>query len=296
MKIIAKSAPCKEHINEKIGIGTKDIEIQLLPNFDDNCDIDFFYKNILSTSCNVDIVHMPLESGLDLNFEYFTYPKFKSIFFKCCELSQKLANFYNHKIIIVVHFGTSLDILKYSPGLLSELLEILKIAISNFKDIEIAFENVIPLTFNKDNKLETSNGFLFDNVEFVNWLNNELKTNVFGTVLDTCHVLQYNTQINNAFNGVVPVLSMEEFFKKNKDTIKLIHLCDLKNQGLEDGEHGAVFSDENKLKEIIDLYYKYEYSCFVTLEVMEYDYLNCQNFKNQKTMLENILKDRKALC
>ena len=69
MKIIAKSAPCKEHINEKIGIGTKDIEIQLLPNFDDNCDIDFFYKNILSTSCNVDIVHMPLESGLDLNFE-----------------------------------------------------------------------------------------------------------------------------------------------------------------------------------------------------------------------------------
>ena len=77
----------------------------------------------------------------------------------------------------------------------------------------------------------------------------------------------------------------------NAPYCKLIHLASFKNSGYAPLDHGTGWSNENKykLKHIMDLYRRYNYTCPITLEVIETDYLKSDNYKNSRDVLCSLL-------
>lgn len=294
MKLVAKSIPHHPEILHKMELGAETIEIQLLKDFI-NCDVnlDHVYECIITAACDVSIVHMPLDTFYELNLEFLTYPLYQKTFLNCCKLSQRLARAYNHPVILVVHVGITFKYMQLMPGIFDSLQALMNQVVEDYPDIEIAFENIIPVSYKKGVGFHGCNGFLYDNVDFANYFNKTCKRKAFGTVLDTCHVLTVQEMLSDGFSKYLEIenITMEEYFRRNKDVIKLIHLADLENIGLEPYEHGCAFQDENKLREILSYYYKYEYDCLVTLEINEIDYLNCVNFCNNKKMIEKIVDE-----
>ena len=140
----------------------------------------------------------------------------------------------------------------------------------------------------------TLGGIFYDNVKLANFLNEVFRTNRFGTVLDTAHILttiRIYERIFSDYEEIKEKFSIEKYFEKNKDVIKLIHLADLKNLGFRKGEHGVKFDNKEDMKFFIDLYKKYEYDCDITIEITEKDYVKNENFENNFKMLNEILNE-----
>ena len=74
MEILAKAAPLKEQIEDKINKGCNGIELQLLSDFlDDKYDAKHFYDKISSiNNLDIKVVHLPIIQGQDLNLELFS--------------------------------------------------------------------------------------------------------------------------------------------------------------------------------------------------------------------------------
>jgi hypothetical protein len=292
MKILAKSGPFYDDIIEKYKKDCSNIEIQLL-NFLSDKDILDYFNNITKTKSNIYVIHMPLIKEVDLNLEYFTYPKYKETFLRVCKLSQMLANYYKHDITIIIHNGSTLDFYEKIPKLLECIIDLFNNVLSKFKNISFAIENIIPFIIKDNNLIESTNGYLNENVIIAKYLNKVCIKKAFGTVLDTCHAMITIKLIKKLFDNKnyldYDEYNLESFFHQNRDTIKVIHLSNVKEFGYNKFEHGTPFLDEDmdQLSKIVDLYKKYNYDCFVTIEVFEKDYLNRINFEKTR---DNLLK------
>lgn len=163
--------------------------------------------------------------------------------------------------------------------------------------IELVIENVTPLRKVYSDEVHLCNNFSFDNIELVKYLREELNTKRIGTYLDTCHATisrKYMEAVYNEIGGIKCLdYFLESYFKRNKDYAKLIHLSDAQGSGYDSGRHGVSFNNKSigKLRGIIDLYYKYDYSCPVTLEVNEADYSICDCYKETKDTLLKVLSE-----
>lgn len=109
MKFVGKSIIEKEQLQSKKKFGVFDMEIQLYGK-DFSNDIKDMYKEIIKANINVVSIHAPLRTSKrdDFNLEFFTNPEYSEIFIKTCKLAQLLANYYNHKVNIIIHNGISL--------------------------------------------------------------------------------------------------------------------------------------------------------------------------------------------
>ncbi|MDF2879677.1 MAG: hypothetical protein K0R54_234 [Clostridiaceae bacterium] len=293
MKILAKSIIDKNNIIDKVRKGCNNLEIQLFSDFI-NKNNDELVEEIKSVCCNVFAVHMPLIDSEEVNLEYFTNDRYEELFFKVCEFSQMLADCYKHEITIIIHNGFSLPMYEKIPELFYTLIEIFDTAIDEYKNINFAFENILPFIIKKDIPLISRSGFLNENAIIAKFFNENCIKSVFGTVLDTCHAMITMRILNKLFDEE-PVVKdkkydLEYYFRENKDTIKVIHLANVEELGYKPLQHGAPFleQDINILKEIMNLYEKYSYECFITIEVFEKDYLNSVNFLKTKENLERV--------
>ena len=159
----------------------------------------------------------------------------------------------------------------------------------------LCIENVSPIRCTQKENIALCDNFLFDNVEIVKELRKELNTTRIYTVLDTCHAMlteKYLKSIYFALGKTCPDYSLNRFFMENKDYIGLIHLSDYKGNGYDKGNHGIPFNDftKGKLNYILWLYQKYEYTCPITLEVCEKDYLVCDGYKKTKELIKEIIE------
>lgn len=292
--ILAKSALKVEELLSKKECGAKNIEIQLLENFlEEKLDYDKYIKMIKQSGLNIVAVHTPITKQIDIEVERLIKTQNKAMFFKTCSLAESFAEQYNKNILVIIHISWSMEEFLIFSDILKEVNDILIEALEKYKNIEIGIENVIPLEQTPD-KLFTRNGYQFDNVEFVNYFKSIYETSRIGTVLDTCHIittLRFMEALVQCGAGGTKNLNLEAYFEKNKDTVKLIHLANVKELGLKKNTHGTPFEenkkDINTLREIFKFYNKYKYKCPITIEVFEVDYRNSLNYMK---MLGNIQK------
>lgn len=301
MDLVAKSIINREEIQHKVNLGFKKLEIQLYGESFVNGDLDEFVDISVSDEYDIVNVHMPLNVELlgDFNLEYLTNSFAYEIFMKACRYSQMIADYYNHDINIIIHNGFDMKKYQLLPILLDKLVEIFDYALDIFPSINFSIENITPFYFSKEsNRFITFGGFLYENVELANYLNEKCIRPSFYTTLDTCHALLSLKTIELFKNEDFYIEeSLECFFKENSMTCNNIHLCNLTNWGYGFLEHGSAFNMNNPkdmevLFNIFKYYEKYTPNATITLEVCEENYLNCINVKlTRDAILKIIGKD-----
>ena len=278
MKLLAKSSEKLKQLNDRKNKGFKYIELQLTSDFiKEDVDIKKYLDNILNDNWKIESIQMPIILDDDsIDIEYLTYPENEKIFYNCCLLAQKAAEYYNKNVTVVIHNGLSLEKYKKMPVLLNNIIDILNKALIENPNIDISIENYLPFAVNKKGITLTTFCF-FENVELVKYLNSICIRKSFYTTLDICNTLStigtlelfHDIKESNKF-----IVDIEEYFKKNKDVINNIHLNNIKHLGVGKGNNSVNFDENNiqdmhLLEHIIELYNKYEYDCNVVLEITE---------------------------
>lgn len=115
-------------------------------------------------------------------------------------------------------------------------------------------------------------------------MNNICIKPVFFTTLDICHIL-HTLKFLDIFekDNFINKISIEDFFYKNKDILNNVHFNNIKNWGLKDTEHAYFFDKSNEedilfIKKILKLLKDLNLDIFITLEILEEDYILCPNF------------------
>lgn len=297
-KIYAKAALTQDQIKSKLDIGCDGIEIQLLAELI-NGEVGHYHKaeDVYNLDdfkdYNIEVIHAPILSwyGLsDVTLEDFVDEDmiFLEQVFKVADYFGKL---HNRRTLIVIHSETTVRLMKALGDIWGRAIKFLGYLLLKYPNTEVGIENVTPLR-GISKPIYLCNNFKFDNVEMAKTLREELNTDRIGTVLDTCHAKiskKYMNVIYEAIGDIEPEnYDLEEYFKANKDTIKLIHLADFKGNGYGKGKHGTKLCDENIdfVEEFISLYNKYEYTCPITLEVEESDFILSSNYKESKQVID----------
>lgn len=298
MELVAKSAIDKKAIESKVRI-CKNIEIQLFEEFNDlNQDVDELVNIITSVKdINLIAIHAPLSQKIgDFAIEFIQNDYYNKIFFKTCELANKLGEFYNKTIKIVIH--TTFDYKEYEIfySILNDITKNIEIALKKYDKIIFCIENVTPF-FRRKNSFAFKNGVLDDNINLVKYLRETLKTDRIYTVLDTCHAWTTEEMVNRLLKDNYPEVSnlynFERYFQINKDVIGLIHLADVIDIGFSEEKHGIKFSKDRykRLHDVLYFYQKYQYNCPITIEIKEENYYINNNFKEMYDYLMPIIKN-----
>lgn len=266
--IYAKSAWLDWQAATKQALGCDALEIQLFSEIiiDRSHSLYRPYRDVFNVSnfvneYRIDIVHSPLikDSG-DTLLEAVIDSKDLPLLIQLFDMAQEIATIQQHKVGIVIH-SESYYYKLMDEDVWPDLVTQLDWLLQYHKDVNLIIENVSPLRNIKNVEyVRLSNNCMFDNVEMVKKLREQLPADRVFTCLDTCHAMLANKYISALYRevGDVPMidLSMERFFKENADTIGLIHLCDMQGSGYGKGKHGISFNKETygKLCDILNLY------------------------------------------
>lgn len=301
MQLYAKSAFKKKDMDVKVDIGCDGIEIQLLGELV-NGELGKYFKAQEVFELEkfheypISVVHCPLlgKFGLpDVNIENFATNDFE-LLNQVCYIANYFGKLQEKNVIVVIHSEMSMENM-HLVGILVKLEMIIQHLLFQYPYIEIAIENVSPLRKVYKSEIHLCNNFSFDNVELVAYLRQKLATDRIGTCLDTCHAMITDRYMKAIYEQLEDIpytdYSLEKYFLKNKNYIKLIHLSDMKGNGYGRGKHGISFFPETKdrLEYILALYGKYGYQCPVTLEVEETDYLVCESYRKTRELVLDIL-------
>lgn len=300
--LVTKSEFKLEKILKRTEYGVYNIEIQLLKDFIDDVEsvfkefdiIEKYVTNIRKETGHnkfkIVNIHLPLipdtEDG-NTNISMIDDLKFALMFNNCCKLANLIGNLFNNEITIVVHNDLSLNQLKHLPTIYFKIKDILRTNLIRYDNINFSFENVTPFNI-IENKIVSSNNFLFDNIEIVEDLISEDRVtfeNKLFTTLDICHALisirtvNYLRVYDSRFSN--KDYNLEEFFKKNSKYCNNIHLNNAILFGIAEN-HSTIFdihndSDAKLLRHILYLHFKYMETTKITIEVSEKDYMDLQN-------------------
>jgi hypothetical protein len=294
LKIVAKSGCSIQQLEDRIHKGFKYLELQLSKEFVENKFNIHDYNHLLDSRWDVQSIHMPLiPDGDEFNMEYLGATKYAQVFFQTCKLAQTCADYYEHPITIVIHCGLPLNTLLKMPDSLTKIESMFTQALEYYKDVNFSIEN-IPAFGIKNNVMKFKQNCFTENVEIAQYFNKQLCTDSFHTTLDICHYLM--TQLSMQFvldfdKWKFVKRDLDFYFRENKDTINNIHLNNIREIGILKMNHGASFDASNQqdmdlLDEVFHLYQKYHYSCNLTLEVDEEDYLNIHHAQKLKKLIE----------
>lgn len=302
-QIYAKAIVEENNIAIKEKIGCDGIEIQLMCELLKNNELGSYYyveevmnlKTLLDH--NICVVHAPLFSykGVaDINLEQLCDSFNFKLLDQVCYLANTIGKSQNKSILIVVHSEEHKENLKMLSDGWKRVLNGIGCMLFKYTYIEFGLENVSPLRVNKQNEyLHLNNNWGFDNVEIVKALREQLHTERIGTVLDTCHATiseKIATLLSSNYEEYIDKsdFTIENYFKKNKPYIKLIHLSDTIGNGYGKGKHGMPFTEDsaNTLYRYLDLYENMKLDCPITLEVAEEDYLVCDGYRKTKELVD----------
>ena len=288
-QIYAKSAIKINNIKCKHTIGCDGIEIQLLSELKNNEEINL--KNF--ENLKIKAVHVPnIDMTADVLIDYISNEEYHKYIRETCQIANYFGEKQEELIIVIIHSEIDFEHLMKTKILYESIKENIRNLLSEFPYIKIGIENVLPIQIKPDKDLRTCNNFKSDNIKLINKLKEDIGTERLGAVLDTCHAMmseKYILALFKELNIEPKEYSLNEFFKEYKDTCILIHLSDFKKNGFGKEHHGIQFSKNTKEKcfEILDLYKKYNYTCPITLEVAETDYLKCDGYKNTKEIVDS---------
>lgn len=285
MKIVAKSALVDAQIKAKLDLGCDAIEIQLIDDFFENIDDAAKSANEVLSKLDVhtypiEVVHSPLLSNKsDAVLEDYVLRNPNALM-QIAALANYFGERQSNQCIVVLHMYSNFDCLQHNVKLLAKITDLTENILASYPNVTIAIENVTP-AYSNNGHLVLCNNFQYDNVRLVSYLRDTLCTTRVGTVLDICHAkmsIKYLDGIYDILGQKDSKQSLSDYFIQNQSVIKLIHLADFTGSGHDKGCHGTVPSSE-QMYEFVELYNRFQYSCPVTLEVHESDYLTCRNYQ-----------------
>ena len=306
-KILAKSSLALDQINAKRRIGCDGIEIQLCSELlgpkgpHDWIDVDKIFKLDKFIGKNILTIHAPIirsrggDPLLECIVDEDDIKILDSVFY--------IANYYGEKedrdIRIVIHSESNVEMLEDSFNTWSKIVDKVGELLDKYPRTILCIENVTPCrNISSGNVIKFANNFYTDNVQMCKILRKKLKTDRVGVVLDVCHQ-GITEQYMNLIYQISPKLKMPDFsidyyFKTYAPYLKIVHLADFKDNGY-GKNHGIPFEDPEKLNHVLDLFCKYaNEDVYLTLEVMEEDYLVNKNYRKQKQLVDSYFA-RKAI-
>lgn len=291
--IYCKSALNIEQLECRKKLNKTGIEIQLLSDFVDNPLNTVEYIEILGDNIkDVKVVHTPLKKGEEIvEIQMLTDDNVKNIFERVCELSQAISDINGEDILIVIHNRVHMSNYLIAKDFTNSIIEFLNDILKKYPSIRIGIENIVSFM---NYQCMFANGAFPDYVDIVKYLREELKTNRIGSVLDTCHAISTMRILSliEEYEDINFNISIKDYFKVNKDICFLIHLANVKGLGFNKNTHGIGFEgEEDILKLLIDMYKEHLLGVPITLELIEFDYLECDSYKNNYDLLMNILSE-----
>lgn len=288
MQITAKSGVSLDQLKERKNKGAKYIELHLFEK-DVNSDesIRKILKNIKKSGLSIKAIHIPIDRKYSIE-GLITEEGFK-IIQNTCSLAEQISQIMQEPIHVVLHQELNLEQLK-TWGMYDLILEKLKFILDEYKNIIINLEN-LPIFDVKKYSFEMYSNYSFQNIELCKELRSDLKTERFGTVLDTCHAISTIKLIQGLVEfGLHENITLEDYFKENKEYVNIIHLSNARGFGY-DNNHGIGFDTEEEielLKELLEYIKEIDFQGILTLEVQEENYLNCVVFEKLKKQIEKI--------
>ena len=295
MQILIKCALYEKELFARKQLKENNIEIQLFKQFyNEEVSLTEYFNTMISSGLNINIIHTPLMKGEAVEIQDFYKKEMKDIFLKTCKLSNMLGKKLNNNILVIVHCAMNYEQDIKDVDEMKVIDDTILYALKEYPNISIAIENIIPIVVSYTGP-QGRNGFLNDNCLYVEYFINKygFKDRI-GTVLDTCHAL---TTIKLLQYCKIPI-TLDQFFDWNKENIKLIHLANIGDNGYGINNHGTGFiegGDLELLNDIIKLYFKYNYICPITIEVIEEKYSNPINYLKTKENLLKLLKFRQNI-
>lgn len=306
MEIYAKSAMVESQIQNKENIGCDGIEIQLLDELVDghigsyfNAEEVFSLDSLLKH--NIKAVHSPIlnKFGMsDINIESLCDDNNFKLLDQVCYIANKAGEIHNRQIIVIIHSETFRGNMELVNSTWNRVVSRIGMILLKYPRVEIAIENLIPIREMSKGILHLANNFFDDNIDMVLELRKQLNTDRVGTVLDTCHAevsIIFFDAVKKAFPNDISDLdfSMDNYFRLNKDVVKLFHFSHTIGTGCKEGEHGMPFDNDSKqiAKNYLSLYNKYDIKAPITLEVAETDYNISNGFKESKRIIDECLSE-----
>lgn len=308
MEIYAKASLELDEIKEKIACSCDGIEYNLMDDFI-KLGKDFLsnYDEEIFHTKDIKVVHAPRCENkemmcIDRAFLKEDISDVENVF----RLAQYLGEYWKHPMIVVIHCMISYqDFLEYEL-LHNRMVRELERLFEKYPLVDLAIENGVFMEF----KLGESryprlyNGIYIDIPEIVEWLRERLGSRI-GSVLDICHAkmtekylpailreTEYYDMIEQSHADVDIDYGLEHYFEINQGICKLIHLNDLYKNGY-GVNHGVGYEDSDRIDEVLSLYQKYQYTCPITIEIREDDYLDCKNYRKTKALVDEWLERRR---
>lgn len=305
MKIYAKASLSVEEIEEKIRCGCDGIEYNLTSDFM-TLGGDFLnnYPKEVFHMHNVEVVHTPYDNfkqmmNMERAFLHEDLSPVENVF----RLAQYLADYWKHRIKVVIHSSLSMvDFMEYEI-LRKRMESAFSDYFREYPDVDLVIENVVPMEFKDTDHPHPRlyNGVFLDTPLMAGYFRDIFGERV-GTVLDTCHAMMTEKYLSalltaadflpegvsfDRMGKVAPEmdLSMEHYFESNAGMCKLIHFNDFVGNGYK-VNHGTSFDSQEKVDGLLKLYHDYGYDCPLTLEIREDDYSNCVNYRKTKGLIE----------
>lgn len=305
--LIAKSALIENELDNKIFLQAEAIEIQLLDELAYTSAKALFNRNKkLFFRYPIKAIHAPLMDSHEVSLEYIRDTKYVK---KTCELAELCGKLRNEKIIVVLHVYNSTDTLR-ELGRLNYVVSMIRQLADKYEHIKIGIENTTIFDLDNDEKrfgLDSTISIKdgephLANIDLVKEINHPR----VGCVIDFCHLLMTERVTDLLVKWLQRKgLEQKDFistaFKEAAPYTILYHLAYPKSTGYNiksEIRHGMPFhkDDEKEMKLLQSFMDNYNMSCKIkdeiipiTLEVFEYDYNNCKNFRDTKFAVESII-------
>lgn len=196
-------------------------------------------------------------------------------------LAQDLADVMKHKVYVVLHSLSSVELLKQEGQVWDSILSFFLKSIHEYPDVIYTFENITPIC-------EVGafvSGSCFENVSICKALREEIGQPYFFTTLDTCHALTTTRMFNllSEYDNNIICPKFDTFADINRKYVNNIHLSYVEQLGFAPGTHGISHDLANRES------YDHFNECMeyitslsdnmphITLEVKEQDYSNPQS-------------------
>ena len=289
--IYCKSALTREQLEARKSLKKSGIELQLLGDFEDNPLSTKEYIEILAEIIyDIKAVHVPLKKGEEIvEIQMLDNEKARSLFDRVCELSQAISDINGETILIVIHNRWDVSDFNLAKNSTESIVNYLRDILIKYPSIRIGIENVVAFM---NYTCMFTNGVMPNYVEVIKYLRKELNTDRVGTVLDTCHAIASLRilKLIEDYEDISFSISLEDYFKANKDICFLVHLANVKGLGFNINTHGIGFEEDKELLiELVNMYNKYLSGVDITIEVGESDFIKCSTYRANYDMLVDII-------
>lgn len=295
MFIIGKSAVGYDQLRGQLEKG-RYVELQLLDEIDKGVTAKDFMDIIhMCKDYSIKAVHTPLVDNENertaVNLDELQNDRVCHRLEVSLELAGELSREQNSEVLVIVHNTGVLNEYERNTPLLARLSTSLLSYFTEYPLISLGIENVTPLFLG--NGFVFKNGCFFENVELAKFLSKKtgIEQRRIGTVLDVCHSRTTQRMMLKMLDGTgIKVPDEREYFEKNKDVIKEIHLANVRGIGIPHSNHGIAYEKNERMFMLEEMrYYKeFCYNCNVTLEIREADYIKNANFERNYKMLRSV--------